>query len=74
MIEEMFSAAKEKESYQRVLTEVKKGLTKDALKLLPPDHPARAMTQQWSEISVMERSDDSLLVYQGSRIVVPSAA
>ena len=37
MTEEMFSAAKEDESYQRVLTGVKKGLTLDALKLLPPD-------------------------------------
>ena len=46
MIEEMISAAREDESYQRVLTEVKKGLTKDAVKLLPPDHPARAMAQQ----------------------------
>jgi hypothetical protein len=71
MIEEMFSAAKEDKSYRRVLTEVNKGLTKDALKLLPPDHPARAMTQQWNKISVMERGDDSLMVYQGSRIVVP---
>ena len=41
MIEELFSAAREDQSYQRVLTEVKKGLTKDAVKLLPPDHPAR---------------------------------
>ena len=32
------------------------------------------MTHQWNEISVMERRDDSLLVYQGSKIVVPRAA
>ena len=67
MIEELFSAAKEDQAYQKVLAEVKKGLTKDALKLLPPDHPAWAMTQQWGEIGVMRRHQDGLLVYQVSR-------
>ena len=46
MIEQLFSAAREDQSYQRVLTEVKKGLAKDAVQLLPPDHPAGAMAQQ----------------------------
>ena len=53
---------------------MKKGLTKDAVKLLPPDHPARAMAQQWGEIGVMLRWQDSLTVYQGNRIVVQRAA
>ena len=42
MIEEVFSAAREDESYQKVLTKEKKGLTKDALNLLPPDHFGRS--------------------------------
>ena len=46
MLEELFAAAKDNQAYQKVLVEVNKGLTKEALKLLPPDHPARAMTQQ----------------------------
>ena len=43
MIEELVAAAKKDEAYQKVL------------KLLPSDHPARAMAQQWGEIGVMER-------------------
>ena len=65
MLEELFSAAKEDQAYQKVLAEVKKGLTKDALKLLPPDHPAWAMAQQWGEIGLMRRHQDGLLVYPG---------
>ena len=57
-----------------MLTEVKKGLTKDAVKLVLPDHPAQAIAQQWGEIGVMLRRQDSLMVYQGNRIVVQRAA
>ena len=74
MLEELLAAAKDNQAYQKVLVEVKKGLTKEALKLLPPYHPARAMTQQWNEIGVMQRCQDGLLTFQGSRIVVPRAA
>ena len=31
---------------------MKNGATKEQLKLLPSDHPALAMAQQWNEISV----------------------
>ena len=31
------------------------GLTKDALKLLLPDHPARALSQQRDKIGVMQK-------------------
>ena len=41
MLEELFDAAKEDQAYQKVVAEVKKGLTKEALKLLHSDHPAR---------------------------------
>ena len=74
MLEELYDAAKEDQAYQKVVAEVKKGLTKDALKLLHSDHPARALSQQWDEIGVMERRQDGLLVFQGSRIVVPRSA
>lgn len=74
MLEELFVAAKEDTAYQEVLAEVVKGLSKAQLKLLPSDHPARAMAQQWNEISVMQRRGDRLMVYQGSRLVVPVAA
>ena len=49
-------------------------MTKDALKLLPPDHPARALSQQWDKIGVRQRKEEGLLIFQGSRIVVPRAA
>ena len=74
MLEELFSAARNDQAFQKVLNEMRKGLTKDALKLLHPEHPARALSQQWDEIGVMERKEEGLLVYQGSRIVVPRAA
>ena len=74
MIEELFAAVKEDQSYHMVLTEVRKGLPKEAVKLLTPDHPAWAMVQQWGEIGEMRRRQDSLMVYQGTRIVVPAAA
>ena len=74
MLEEMFTAAKEDQAYQMVVEEVRKGLTKEALKLLPSDHPARSMTQQWDEIGIMDRRNDGLLIFQGTRIIVPRAA
>ena len=74
MLEELFAAAKDNQAYQKVLVEVKKVLTNEALKLLPPDHPARAMTQQSNKIGIMQRPQDGLLVFQGSRIIVPRAA
>ena len=74
MLEELFDAAKEDQAYQKVVAEVKKGLTKDALKLFHSDHPARALSQQWNEIGVMERRQDGLLVFQGSRIMVLRSA
>ena len=74
MLEELFSAAKDDQAYQKVLVEVRKGLTKEALKLLPLDHPARALSQQWNKIGIMQRRKEGLLIFQGSRIVVPRAA
>ena len=44
ILEELFAAAKENQAYQKVLVEVRKGFTKEALKFLPPDHPARAIS------------------------------
>ena len=57
MLEELFSTAKNDQAYQKVLCEVRKCLTKDALKLLHPEHPARVLSQQW-EIGVMERKEE----------------
>jgi hypothetical protein len=74
MLEDMFAAAKDDQAYQMVVEEVRRGLTKEALKLLPADHPARSMTQQWNEIGIMDRRNDSLLIFQGTRIIVPRAA
>ena len=74
MLEELYSAAKGDQAYQKVLGEVRKGLTKEALKLLPPDHRARALSQQWDEIGVMERKEEGLLIFQGTRLIVPKAA
>ena len=65
MLEELFAAAKDDQANQKVLVEVRKGLTKEALKLLPPDHPARVMAQQWNKIGIMQRKKEGLLVYQG---------
>ena len=49
MIKELFAAAKDELSYQKILTEVVKGLSKEQLKLLPSYHPTRAMMQQWGK-------------------------
>ena len=43
MVEELFSADKDDDAYQEVLAVVRKGATKEQLRLLPSDHPARAM-------------------------------
>ena len=63
MIEKLFDAAKGDPAYQKVLAEVMKGLSKAQLKLLPSDHPARAMAQQWEEINVIQRRDYKLMVF-----------
>ena len=42
--------------------------------MLPLDHQAQTMTQQWNEISVMQRRDDRLMIYQGTCIVERASA
>ena len=74
MIVEWFDACKCGAVYQKFLTEVMKGLSKEELKLLPSDHPTCAMAQQCDEIGVMQRRGDRLMVFQGNCIVVPAAA
>jgi hypothetical protein len=72
MLTELFEEARADESYQKVLEELRKGRDKKDLKLLPNDHPARAMVRVWDEISVMQRGSDKLMVYEGTRLVIPS--
>ena len=73
-MEELFGAAKEDATYQEALAFRKNGATKEQLQQLPLDHPARAMAQQWKEISIIQRRKDRLMIYQGTRIVVPAPA
>ena len=46
MVEKLFATDREDASYQEVLAVIKKGATKQQLKLLPSDHPALAMAKQ----------------------------
>ena len=67
-LQPLFQAAASDESYMRVIEALVSGKRVEAL---PPDHPARIFKSIWEDLSVHE---DSLLVLDGQRIVVPPAA
>jgi len=57
-------AAEEDESYQQIIEAFR---SNKHPKNLPPGHPARQFKSYWDEISLK----NNLLLYQGSRIIVP---
>ena len=61
----MIECAKSDENYQKLLHTFRTNLQ---MKNLPPDHPARAYRNVWDHISIYE---DCLLIYDGTRVVVP---
>lgn len=73
MIIELMEAAKKDKGYQEVLAEVASCRSREELRLLPKEHPARSLSQQWDEMGVIQGPGGKLLIYQGSRLVVPSA-
>lgn len=57
--------------YRRLVEALRAG--KDP-RSLPPQHPARAFTSVWKCLSLQDGDEDPLVIYDGSRIVVPPAA
>ncbi len=68
-LQPMIEAARYDDAYNAVISAVMSG--KQA-KDLPVDHPARAYKNVWDELSVRGDEKRRLLVYDGSRIVVPA--
>lgn len=59
-------------NYQEVINAIRNGKTN--LTLLPPSHPAQAYSNVWLHLSLLDDSHDTLIVYDGTRIVVPPSA
>ena len=64
----LFDAARADQSYCEAVDALRRARP---LSSLPPEHPARLLRSCWDDLSVM---DDSLLVLNDSRIVVPKQA
>ena len=66
-LQPFYDAAIEDENYQDIIEVF---LQNKHPKDLPPMHPAKLFNQYWDDISIF---DDTLLVYQDNRIIVPKA-
>ena len=64
-LEALQGAAKKDENYQKIVTAVQEKRTFDSLE---STHPGRAYSNIWNDISI----DGHLMIYNGSRIIVPS--
>lgn len=68
MLEPIIHAARCDKDYMSVVDAIATG---KEVKNLPEDHPARAFKSVWTELSIWGDEKRRLLVYDGSRIVVP---
>ena len=66
-LSELIKHSQEDAEYQEVIQALKAGSTP---RELPPTHPAKLYSSVWNQLSIME---DTLLVYEDTRIVVPKA-
>ena len=71
---EIMEASKSSKSYREAVKAKLDGLTTDEVKKLPHEHGAREFQKWWDSIEPLEDREDTILVMDGHRIVVPHGA
>ena len=71
---EILEAAASSTSYKEAVKAKLDGLTADEVKKLPHQHGAREFQKWWDSIEVLDEKEDTILLRDGHRIIVPLAA
>ena len=73
-ISEILKAASASLSYKEAVKAKLDGLNADEVKKLPHEHGARGLQKWWNTIGVLDDKEDTIMVMDGHRIVVPLGA
>ena len=71
---EILEAAGSSPSYKEAVQAKLDGLTAQEVKKLPHEHGAREFQKWWDSIEALENRKDTILVRDGTRIIIPLAA
>ena len=71
---EVLEAASSSPAYKEAIKAKLDGLTAEEVKRLPLEHGARDYQKWWNTIAVLDDKEDTILVMDGHRIVVPITA
>ena len=71
---EILEAAGSNSSYKEAVQAKLDGLTAEEVKRLPHHHGAREFQKWWDSIEVLEDREDTILVMDGHRIIIPLSA
>ncbi len=67
-LRKLFMAAAEDDDYKKIVDALR---AEEEPKKLAKDHPSRRWTDEWHELSLSDDRENPLIVFKGSRIVVP---
>ena len=73
-IAEILKAAAQSPSYKQAVKAKLDGLNQEEVKKLPENHGAKEFRRWWNEIGLLDNKEDSILVMEGTKIVVPQGA
>mgnify|MGYP003320628885 CR=1 FL=1 len=73
-IAEIMEAAAASTSYKEAVQAKLDGLTADEIKKLPIEHGAKEYQKWWNTIGVLDDKEDTILVMDGHRIIIPPEA
>ena len=71
---EIRKAASESTSYREAVKAKLDALTAEEVKKLPFEHGAREFQKWWDKIGLMDEEEDTIMVMDGHKIVVPHGA
>ena len=73
LMADIFAAVSEDSKYLEAVDAKRSGVTKAELKKLPSENGARAYMSVWDHLSLLDDKEDSILVFNMNRIVVPQS-
>ena len=70
-LEKIFEAAKNDENYLKMVRDIRRDVDNTEIKK-EEDHPGKEFSKdEWSRLSLLEDQDDTLLIFDANRIVIP---
>ena len=74
LLADVLFAVQDDDKYKEASLAVRQGLSKDDVKRLPTEHGARQFMSVWDYLGVLDDRPDTIMLYEGHRIVVPVGA